>query len=130
MTQKVPVLYEYCHTVYDAMAEQSEMQVPTIEDEEEALVYEGFVTHLFKELHFSVPYYTKVMRKLQDMDCIVQVRRGGSTSPSRWILLRAPTYELFQAATESTKKPSRRSRMDTLEQQIRDMNERLNRAGI
>jgi len=83
-------------------------------------VWEGFTTRLFKELNLAVPYYTSVMNELQRMDCVRQMRRGGSTTPSQWLLLRQPTRELFDGPDSPA-----RSRKDLLEQQLRDLAKRV-----
>ena len=127
----VPALYEHCTEVYEAMAERAVIGFAYPDDEEETLVYEGFLTRLIKDdLHYSVPYYTSIRQKLMAMDCIRQIRRGGSTTPSRWLMVLPPTLELFENTASSTvDRTKKATRMDSLEQQVRDMNERLTRAG-
>lgn len=119
-----PILFEYAMQVYSTMEEGA-----TVERDEETdrtfLVWEGFTTHLITdELGFPAPYYTKILRKLKEMDCIVQLRRGGSTTPSRWLLVQAPTEELFDEA-KPAKMTQRQGRIATLEQQIRDLSRRV-----
>ena len=126
--QTRPALYEHCSTVYDAMLERS--RTDSVEGEGEVKVYEGFSTKLFRELLLAVPYYTSVMDALQKMDCVRQIRRGGGSSPSVWIVLQPPTAELWdamQAGTlpASTGTTTKRNRIDMLEQQMRDMRSML-----
>lgn len=126
----IPALFTQCLEVYEAMADQASMQQAYPDVAEEFLVYEGFLTRLItQDLHFSNPYYTKVTKKLKAMDCIRQVKRGGSTSPSRWALLQSPTMKLFEVAVDSNKNRGSGMKAD-LQQQIRDLNERMTRAGL
>lgn len=125
-----PAMFQHCTTVYEAMLEEGEPH----EENEDYILYTGFTTHLFDELGLPVPYYTKIMRLLKDMDCVRQVRRGGSTTPSQWLLLQEPTMELFEEFSETE---TRTSRTAMIEQQLSDLRGmvndhegRLNRAGI
>jgi len=126
----IPALFEQCLEVYEAMADQASMQQAYLDTEEEFLVYEGFLTRLItRDLHYSNPYYTKVTKRLKAMDCIRQVKRGGSTTPSRWALIKTPTIVDFENVPSSVSRIPR-SRTEALEQQIRDLNVRLDRAGF
>jgi hypothetical protein len=127
--EPVPALFEQCLEVYEAMADQASLQ-PFDEEGDEMLVYEGFLTRLItQELHYSNPYYTKVTKRLKAMDCIRQLKRGGSTTPSRWLLLKPPTVEFFrEVGTQMATRPS--GWRESIEQQIRDINSRLQRAGL
>ncbi len=121
----LPTIYEYSVEAYQAMMEQASSEnLGAAYGDEEGLVYDGFTTKLIADLGLPTPYYSKVLKELQRMDCIRQLRRGGSTTTSRWVLLQAPTVELWTKMA-----PSRRgggSRMDVLEQQMRDVRKRLN----
>lgn len=110
-----PALFEHCCTVYDAMlseAKQIPIQEPVVgsssdieerqELEQHIIVYEGFLTKLFSNLHISVPYYTTVRTALMNMGCIKQLRRGGSSSPSQWEMIYEPTLEAFMKQKEPT----------------------------
>jgi hypothetical protein len=119
-----PILFEYVMQVYSTMEEQASVEKDE-DTKRTSLVWEGFMTHLISdELGFPAPYYTKILRKMKEMDCIVQLRRGGSTTPSRWLLVQAPTEELFDEAQPS-KMTQRQGRIAALEQQIRDLNRRV-----
>ena len=126
----VPALFEQCLTLYEAMADRATMAPIRPDSDETGLVYEGFLTRLITDdLRLSNPYYTKLTRRLKAMDCIRQLKRGGSTAKSKWLLIQKPTFEHFNdVATLKTTRPS--GRMDSIEQQLRDMNERLTRAGL
>lgn len=106
-------LFEHCLNVYKAMFETS---VPYLDTPYR--MYDGFSTHLVKRLNLSVPYYTKCFRALRAMDCIRQIRRGGSTTTSQWLLLRPPDVPLFEAHVPATKQ-------DMQGQQLRDLRQRV-----
>ncbi len=128
--EPIPALFEQCLEVYEAMAEQASMQQAYPDLDEEFLVYEGFLTRLIvHELHYSNPYYTKVTKRLKAMDCIRQIKRGGSTAPSRWALLQTPTLELFRK-TPSDSSARVNSKEESLLQQVRDLAARLDKAGL
>lgn len=99
--QRTSALYEHCQTIYQKMSQEAkeEITIEISEGEERTVeVYEGFLTRLFGDVNLSVPYYTQVVRMLKGMNCINQIRRGGGTSPSRWVLLGEPTRDAFVAA--------------------------------
>lgn len=114
-----PAIMDHCIAAYDAMVEEAVT-------EEEGLVYEGFLTKLIlNSLNLSMPYYTKVTKELKRMGCIHQLRRGGSTTPSRWLLLQEPTMILFEDSPVNTELTGT-DRVSVLEQRVRDNTERLN----
>lgn len=120
----LPTIYEYSIQTYQAMTEQASSEsLGAAYGEEEGLVYDGFTTRLIRELGLPTPYYTKVFKELVRMDCIRQLRRGGSTTTSRWLLLQAPTAELFTKMQPSNKPGG--SRLDVVEQQLRDLRARV-----
>jgi len=113
-----PALFEHVSTIYNAMAEGVE------EDKDGNKIWTGFATHLFKEYDLSVPYYTQVMRMLQAMDCLRQLRRGGGTAPSKWLLNQEPSMELFDAACQIPG-AYRGSKAAQTDQMLRDLSNRL-----
>ncbi len=130
-TQQVvlPTIYEYSVQTYEEMVEQASTEgLGSAYGDEEGLVYDGHTTKLIRDLGLPTPYYTKVLKELKRMDCIRQLRRGGSTTTSRWLLMQEPTVDLFTKMQASNKPGG--SRMDILEQQMRDIRDRLNKAGI
>lgn len=125
----LPVLYSHCRDVYEAMLRSSSKQEYKDDDgsQKEAVVYEGFLTKLVtEELHLSVPYYTTVMRALKKMECVRQVRRGGSTSPSQWQLYFEPTEKLFvEKAGVTSKRNTQTTRLEQAENSIQALNRRV-----
>lgn len=123
-----PALYEHSVNVFNAMREQAQVDQLTTGAAEEGLVYEGFLTKLItEEVGLSVPYYTSVMRHLRRMGCVTQLRRGGSSTPSRWQLLEEPTLDRFLSDQDrSSTKVQRKSRLDRIEQRNNDMVSRVN----
>lgn len=117
--EKTPILFDHIVAAYKAMSEAATMQEI---DGQDFLVYEGFMTKLFRDtLHLSVPYYTSVLRHLRSMDCIRQLRRGGSTTMSKWLLMKPPFLDEFgsKEVLQRTAKPG------SLQQQVSDLNDRL-----
>lgn len=88
-----PRPFEHCILVFETMRKQAK---PTKIEGQHALVYEGYLTRLFSELQMATPYYTSIMRRLKAMGCVRQISRGGGSTPSRWELIREPTWELFE----------------------------------
>lgn len=120
-------MWGHCIAVYDEMTSQAETK--EIYDEER-LVYTGFLTKLFRKLGLTVPQYTYVMNELKRMDCVRQLRRGGGSSPSVWVLMHSPTPELFNKATNpllNSRGNTRKNAVDILQSQINDLNARVDR---
>lgn len=116
----LPALFRHCKTFYNAMAELAEHK-------EEGLIWVGNTTDLFTESGLHLAQYTNVTRRLQAMNCLNLVRRGGGPSPSVWCLLREPTVELFdnaQSRTKTTRRITPGSKEQLL-QHYRDLSKRL-----
>lgn len=119
-----PKLYFHALRVFEEMHKRSAAQ--TITDggtERHALVYEGFTTQLFRDLDLSTPYYSKILRRLQRMGCIIQLSRGGGNAPSRWELLKEPEREAFDDAESARRRIP--TRLGQVEQRVIDINNRL-----
>lgn len=116
--QDTSLLFDHCTTVYAAMKETSAPQ------EDGTYLWSGFLTHLFQELGYGIPRYSRITGQLKDMGCIVQVRRGTSGSPSEWRLLGEPTQSSFDAAKGKQKVESRKPK--PMEQMLRDLTARVN----
>jgi hypothetical protein len=119
-----PSLYEHTCRVFEEMRKRSVVQRG--DGGIDMIVYEGFMTGLFSELGMSIPYYTKIMRRLKAMGCVRQLKRGGGAAPSRWEILEEPSEEDFMAADrEVDDKVPAVSRASVQEQQISDLATRL-----
>jgi hypothetical protein len=94
-------LFLHCASVYAEMFRRSERRVA--DGVTEMVVYEGMLTKLVcEDLGLAVPYYTSVRRRLLDMGCIRQLKRGGGTAPSQWELIREPTADLWDELPQDT----------------------------
>jgi hypothetical protein len=93
-----PALFSHCKEVYEQMkATATKMDI----DGEELLVWEGFLTKVFRKLSLAVPYYTSVTNTLKMMGCCTQLRRGGGSTPSQWSLNKDPDLQDFFKAREA-----------------------------
>lgn len=123
---KAPALWGHCVRVYEAMAEQAETK--TIY-EVDRLVWTGYMTKLFVSLGLAVPAYTSVRRELMRMDCIRQMKRGGGSTPSVWVLFEPPSLDKYNEAKApsidtASGAPKRRA-MEILQQQINELRQRV-----
>jgi Lhr-like helicase len=127
MGDTVPALYQHCVRAYRAMMEEADQVL--LDDAVPAIVYEGFLTDLItNKLKLSVPYYSKVTNSLKRMGCIKQLRRGGSSTPSQFQLLREPLLEKFlglQDEEDPTKAIVTTAMHDQLQQQLNAVNRRV-----
>ncbi len=106
-----PKLLEHIGRVFEQMrAEAKSEQVRG----KHVLVWEGHTTKLFAQLRMPTPYYSSVLRRLQDMKCIEQLSRGGGSAESRWALLDDPTREAF----DSTGPRQGKTRLSLVEKQV------------
>ena len=114
---ELPAIFHHSVEVWNAMQKESAESGDYWE-------YEGYLTQLFRKHHFPVPYYTSVRQLLLDLDCIRQLRRGGGSAKSKYLLIRPPTPVLYFALKDrpsaSAPKPK-----DILDQRLNDMNNRL-----
>lgn len=113
-------IYQHCETVYKAMLNDAEQ-------EPEGQVYTGFTTKLFRRLGLGVPHYSLVLTELKRMGCIHQIKRGGGTAPSIWLLIQPPNEDAFNNLPETSRYAlgGRKIQLQ-LEQRIKDLTERLN----
>ncbi len=117
-----PALYLHCVAAYDKMLQQAKY----VGNNNKILVYEGYLTQLIQgELSLSVPYYTSIRKKLLDMGCIRQLKRGGGTSPSQWELIFEPTLDNYTNATPS--KVPKQTKESATNQQILTLNRRMDK---
>jgi hypothetical protein len=115
-----PKLFEHVCRVFQEMRRNAVSHA--LGDSEEAthmLVYEGYLTHLFRDLGLPTPYYTSVMERLKVMGCVRQLGRGGGTSPSRWELIEDPDFDAFQEAEDNKRKSP--GRLEQVEIAVREL---------
>jgi hypothetical protein len=117
-----PKLFEHCLVVFGQMKREAR---PTQIEGQHALVYEGFLTRLFGQLSLATPYYTSVMQRLRKMGCVRQISRGGGNAPSRWELIKDPTWEEFEAAEHHRLR--RDTQLGQLQGQVADLNARVHK---
>lgn len=119
-----PALLEHCEAVYAAMLQRAEYNATT-----ECPIYTGHLTKLFTELRLSMPYYSKVMQAMQDMDCCRQLRRGGGGSASEWSLHQPPSATLWPRVRDTGmgSKNSPSGKTAALIQQNKDLATRVQR---
>lgn len=122
MSSTQPALYGHCEQVFAEMDARATLQEI---DGQEAKVYTGHLTKLFEDLRLSVPYFSSVMNQLKGMDCVRQLRRGGGSAPSVWLIVQPPSIDMFEAGREPSKAQARTGRLDVLEQQVRDLAKRI-----
>lgn len=122
----VPALFNHCVDAYHEMLNQASREM--IEGKP-GMVYKGFLVELIcGRLNLSRPYYTNVTKALKKMGCARQLKRGGSSGESIWLLINEPTLEKFERANA---KETERTRYVTAEehasvrQQVSDLNDRL-----
>jgi len=119
-----PRLYEHSLRVFEEMRKHARArQIQDGGNDRHALVYEGFMTQLFRDLDLSTPYYSKILRRLQRMGCIIQLSRGGGNAPSRWELLKEPEYPEFEEAEQARRRVP--TRLGQVEQRVVDINDRV-----
>lgn len=121
--EPVSIMFAHCRAVYDKLNDTAK---PVDNgDGDIMLVWEGKLTQVFRDLNMSAPYYTSVRRRLLEMRCVEQLRRGGGNTDSQWRLLTEPTEEAFREALRlpSTKQPKTATAMH--EQQLRAHEERI-----
>lgn len=112
------MLYTHSNNLYQVLKEQAELV-------EGKLVWTGFMTHIVRDkLHLSVPYYTQILNALKGMGCVEQLRRGGSSTPSIWLLLKEPTQEAFDNPTVGASL-RKSTRLEQLENQVMQLAGRL-----
>lgn len=111
-----PAQYNHCKTVYSTMMASSHEEKV---EGQMVRVWVGHSTKLFAELGLPVPYYTSVMHKLQAMQCLIQLHRGGGGGESKWALMNEPTRALFDGSKDRV--TGRASAKDAFDQRMRDM---------
>lgn len=119
----IPALYHHCVRMYRAMMDEA--QLVDIEGTQ-SVVYEGFLTALVKDkLNLSTPYFSKCRKALLEMGCIEQLRRGGSSTPSQWLLIREPLLANFDPEAIVTPPAITLEQYQAQQQQINALNHRI-----
>jgi hypothetical protein len=127
-----PALFDHAKRVYEEMLARSTKQfvgVPgghTASDDDLEDVYEGHLTRLFSDLGIANPYYSKIRDALVAQGCIEQLRRGGGSALSKWIICKEPDEETFRNAIEMKRAPKGATKV--LEQQVKGLKTMLNDA--
>lgn len=125
-SEAVPALFEHAYSVYTAMKERAHTEQLHEHEDGEGLVYEGFLTKLVTvELGLAIPYYTSIMRMLKEMQCVTQLRRGGSSAPSRWALHGEPTVDAFRTVEERLSARMQQEKTTPDSQRVTDLNRRV-----
>lgn len=112
----MPAVYRHCVEVYETMNRDAEL------DADGALIWVGYTTKMIRKLGLAVPLYSSVTGHLKAMDCIRQKSRGGGGTPSCWVLIQAPTEELW----EHSPSPKSKTQSDIFAQQLRDQQALIN----
>jgi hypothetical protein len=123
-----PALYDHALRVYEEMKNRSTVQRvdPAAQDDEFANVYEGHLTQLFSDLSIANPYYSKIRDALVAQGCMEQLRRGGGSALSKWVLVKPPEEETFRSFMEMKRRPLGRAHI--LEQQVKGLTGMVNEA--
>jgi hypothetical protein len=120
-----PALYNHCVDVYKAMENDAKT------DDAGNQTWEGSLTGLMRALGLSNPYYSNITKAMKAMDCMRQLRRGGGGTGSVWLLLQAPTEELYRqtghkAASEAPAKQRQQDQaMKDLQHQLNELSRRV-----
>lgn len=117
----MPARYKHCVSVYNAMAERSE-ETP------QGRVYTGSLTNLItQDLGLGNAYYTVIMDKLKNMDCVEMLRRGGGPSPSVWLLKRPPNPDAYNTVEQKETMQGQITKADreVLKQRQNDLERRV-----
>jgi hypothetical protein len=129
MTEGMPAQFDHCMRVYAMM--DSESRTEEVDGNPEGMsverkVWEGHTTRIFNDLRLSTPYYTSVMAHLKRMGCVEQLRRGGGSATSLWLLIREPTLDLYEKKGSGHVNPTTLTgRTAENERNIRELNRKM-----
>jgi hypothetical protein len=98
----------------------------TVSQDDAKNVYEGHLTRLFSDLGIANPYYSKIRDALVAQGCIDQLRRGGGSALSKWIVVKPPEEETFRSFMEMKRRPQ--GKTNILEQQVSGLRGMVNDA--
>lgn len=128
--EQMPAKWTHCVKVYERM--KSETKLEEVEGTNKTLnVWTGFTTKMFAELGVPQPYYGDILHILKEMGCLQQVRRGGRTTPSQWVVFDTePTSGEYQRVRPQGVNTRKRAEVEHLEQQVRDLRKALGNIDI
>ena len=90
-----PVLYQKCEAVYNIMASKAEPH-----PEFETLVFIGHMKDVFEKANIPYhAYYSTIMQKLKQQNCIELVSRGGPKKYAVWLVHNPPEVSKFLLTT-------------------------------
>lgn len=118
MNDQVPMIFTHMGTVYNELASRSERL-----DKGDILKFEGSKVEAFRATGISQGYYTEVFDSLTEMGCIEQIRRGAGHQATVIYLHHEPEYDQYMSIY--TKRLTKRSPLDTIQQRISDMEGRM-----
>lgn len=124
-TAAPPSVYLHTRDVFFLMKDAARMEEQP--DGSKLLIWSGHLTKLITgpPLNLPIPYYTEIRSALMAMGCATQIKRGGGTAISRWVLHKYPTVEEFKRWDNSRNSKRRVSKVALLEQRVNDMNTRM-----
>jgi len=86
-------MHQWATEFWDALAQDEQTS-----EEEGFTVFRGHPTKILLDIGASAPYYSILSKRLEQMECIERMHRGGGGGFSVWRLLKRPTKELWQGA--------------------------------
>jgi hypothetical protein len=124
-----PMMWDHIKDIFTAMNERAQdedlHQGDELVDPETQRVYTGHLTSLFAELQKPAPYYTDIMTALKAMGCVEQLRRGGGSAESKWVICYPPTEEGYLAYLNNRSGSKKPGKVEILEQQVRTLSTRV-----
>lgn len=117
-----PKLFMRCLRIWNAMREQAHPYADpeSFGDNEKRLIYVGHISTLADQVGEARNYIGQLTRRLRNMGCIAQLRRGGGKGIGQWVILEEPTIALFTASHEMVV-PDRSRWQQRMEQRIKDL---------
>lgn len=89
MSDRPPAIIGHSQTLYDAMLNESEPY------DKGGNLYTGYLTETFNKTGLATPSYTKCLKLMKQMGCIIQLERGARNKQSVWHLRDRPTETLY-----------------------------------
>jgi len=114
---ETPTIFYHMTRMYDELESRAAL------DSDGKLKFEGSKVEAFRALNVSQGYYTEIFDSLTEMGCIEQVRRGAGHQGTVIFLHHKPTMDQFTQIYRGVL--TKASPLDTIRQQINDVNRRL-----